>query len=96
MAEYDELGREAFLSRYGYGPARSYFLVHDGKRYDSKAVAGAAVGKQFPASGPVTASEFSGGEATVKAKLEQLGFEVGGTARFASDNDINSRHPTPS
>src|SRR5271170_5016950 len=62
MAEYDELGRDAFLSRYGYGPARSYFVVHDGKRYDSKALAGAAVGKQFPASGPLAASEFSGGE----------------------------------
>ncbi len=78
MAEYDELGRDAFLARYGYGPARSYFVVHDGKRYDSKALAGVAVGKQFPISGPLTASEFSGGEATVKAKLEQLGFEVAG------------------
>jgi hypothetical protein len=78
IAEYDELGRDAFLARYGYGPARSFFLVHNGKRYDSKALAGVAVGKQFPASGPLTASEFSGGEATVKAKLEQLGFEVAG------------------
>jgi hypothetical protein len=83
MAEYDELGRDAFLARYGYGPARSYFVVHDGKRYDSKALAGAAVGKQFPASGPLAAAEFSGGEATVKAKLEQLGFELTGTAREA-------------
>ncbi len=78
MAEYDQLGRDAFLARYGYGPARSFFVVHDGKRYDSKALAGVAVGKQFPTSGPLTASEFSGGEATVKAKLEQLGFELVG------------------
>jgi hypothetical protein len=78
MAEYDQLGRDAFLARYGYGPARSYLIVHNGTRYDSKAVAGVAVGKQFPASGPLTATDFSGGEATVKAKLEQLGFEVVG------------------
>jgi hypothetical protein len=78
MAEYDELGRDAFLARYGYGPARSYFVLHNGKRYDSKALAGVAVGKQFPAAGPLMASDFSGGEATVKAKLEQLGFEVVG------------------
>jgi hypothetical protein len=78
MTEYDELGRDAFLARYGYGPARSFFVVHDGKRYDSKALVGIAVGKQFPASGPLTASDFSGGEATVKAKLGQLGIEVAG------------------
>jgi hypothetical protein len=84
MAEYDELGRDAFLRRYGYGPARSFFVVHDGKQYDSKALAGVAVGKQFPTSGPLTASEFSGGEATVKAKLEQLGFEVAGPSDLQS------------
>ena len=32
-----------------YGTARFYFVVHNGKRYDSKAIAGVAVGKQFPA-----------------------------------------------
>jgi MoxR-like ATPase len=84
MAEYDKLGRDAFLTRYGYGPARSYFVVHEGKRYDSKALAGVAVGRQFPASGPLTASEFSGGEATVKAKLEELGFEVAGPSDLQS------------
>jgi hypothetical protein len=76
IAEHDELGRETFLSRYGYGAARSYFLVHDGKRYDSKAIAGVAVGKQFPASGAMAHSDFSGGEATVEAKLKSLGFRV--------------------
>ena len=76
IAEYDELGREAFLERYGYRPARSYFVVHEGRRYDSKAIAGVAVGKQFPAYGPLASSDFSGGEATVKAELEALGFEV--------------------
>ena len=75
MAEYDELGREAFLSRYEYGPARSYFLVHDGKRHDSTAIAGVAVGKQFPGSGPLASSDLSGGEATEQAKLEPLGFQ---------------------
>ncbi len=80
ISEFDELGRAAFLARYGYEPARSYFVVHDGKSYDSKALAGVAVGKQFPRSGPLAASDFSGGEATVKAKLEELGFEVTGPA----------------
>jgi putative restriction endonuclease len=76
MLEFDEIGRDAFLTRYGYRPARSFFVVHGGKRYDSKALAGVAVGKQFPALGPLAATEFSGGEATVKSKLESLGFHV--------------------
>jgi hypothetical protein len=42
--EYDRLGREAFLDKYGFGQARSYLLVHNGKTYDSKAIVGAAHG----------------------------------------------------
>ena len=36
IAEYDALGGDAFLRKYGYRPARSYFLVDDrGRRYPS-------------------------------------------------------------
>ena len=28
IAEYDRLGKEAFLGRYGYGAAQQYFLSH--------------------------------------------------------------------
>lgn len=76
MAEYDQLGREAFLSRYGYSPSRSYLVENDGKEYDSKAIAGVAVGKQFPAEGPLRADQFKGGEGTVCAKFESLGFQI--------------------
>jgi hypothetical protein len=76
LAEYDQLGGPEFLRRYGFGPARSYVLVHEGREYPSKAIAGVAVGKQHPGSGPLRASDFSGGEETVRAKLEQLGFSV--------------------
>ena len=34
LAEFDRLGREAFLEKYGFGPARGYFVVHEGRRYD--------------------------------------------------------------
>ncbi|GAA3120411.1 hypothetical protein GCM10010466_09190 [Planomonospora alba] len=74
IAEYDLLGRDAFLERYGYGPARDYFLLHQGRRYDSKAIAGVAhrgVGGR-----PLRADEFSGGNATVARALIRLGFEV--------------------
>jgi 5-methylcytosine-specific restriction enzyme A len=38
LAQFDELGREAFLQRYGFGRARGYFVLHNGNRYDSKAM----------------------------------------------------------
>jgi len=31
VAEFDALGREQFLAKYGFHPARSYFLVHNGQ-----------------------------------------------------------------
>lgn len=36
IAEYDRLGREALLERHGFVKSRSYWLLHGGKRYDSK------------------------------------------------------------
>lgn len=76
VAEYDQLGQHAFLEKFGFRPARSYFLVVDGREYDSKAIVGAAHGYQFPQLGPLAATEFSGGAATVQRVLEGLGFEV--------------------
>lgn len=75
IGEYDELGKEAFLEQYGFRPARSYLLVHDGKYYDSKAIIGAAHG-YLPDEKPLTAGAFSGGEANVGRRLRGLGFTV--------------------
>jgi hypothetical protein len=74
--EFNRSTREKFLQDYGFGKARSYFLIADGKKYDSKAIVGIAHGYEFPSLGPLKSSEFSGGELTVKKKLEELGFEV--------------------
>jgi len=75
ITEYDEVGQEAFLSRYGFERARLYVLVHDGKSYDSKAIVGAAHG-YLPGEVPLAARQFSGGEATVGRLLRRLGFTV--------------------
>jgi 5-methylcytosine-specific restriction protein B len=74
--EADTLGRLAFLDKYGFGPSHKYFLIYEGRRYDSKAIVGAAHGYQHPDLGPLKPNEFSGGEQTVQKKLEQLGFNV--------------------
>lgn len=74
IAECDRLGRDAFLSTHRYGPAKSYFLLYGGQQYDSKAIAGVAVGYQTGQA--LRASEFSGGAETVVPRLRSLGFEV--------------------
>jgi hypothetical protein len=76
IQEYDTLGRDAFLAKYGYSRARRYQLLHDDKTYDAKAIVGVAFKYQFPERGPLQHSEFSGGEATVLPLLQKLNFEV--------------------
>ena len=75
VAEYDRLGPDRLLEKYGFGAARSYWLVVDGKTYDSKAIVGAAHGF-LPGQEPLAAADFSGGAATVGRLLSSLGFQV--------------------
>jgi hypothetical protein len=76
MDEFDRLGRDEFLRKYGFGPSRAYFVSRDGKYYDSKAIVGAAHGFQHPQKGQLRSEDFSGGENTVRTLLEKLGFSV--------------------
>src|SRR5215204_1048825 len=76
IEEFDGLGREAFLEKYGFGRSRSYFLVNDGKQYDAKALLGAAHGFARPDLGPLANTQFSGGEINTARKLRALGFTV--------------------
>ena len=77
IAEFDRLGRESFLSTYGFGEAREYFLVHNGQAYDSKAIAGVAH-QYLPGQGALTSDEFSGGENAAAGRLRELGFDIRG------------------
>lgn len=78
LDEFSQLGRTAFLLRYGFGKSRDFMVRNpaNGELCDSKAIAGAAFGFQHPAQGPLKPADFSGGEATVTPKLQRLGFEV--------------------
>jgi 5-methylcytosine-specific restriction protein A len=44
IAEFDAIGRDEFLKKYGFGRSRGYFVTYQGRPYDSKAIAGAAHG----------------------------------------------------
>ncbi len=77
ITECDELGGEAFLDTYGFKPARTYLLVHEGKTYDSMAILGVA--HRYATGTAARSEEFSGGlEGAVKV-LQGLGFEVQAT-----------------
>ncbi|MEU3712641.1 HNH endonuclease signature motif containing protein [Streptomyces catenulae] len=75
IEEYDRLGQDAFLRRYGFRRALRYVLVHDGRRYDSKAIAGAAHG-HLDGRDPLRPRDFSGGASHAAGLLRGLGFKV--------------------
>lgn len=76
MDEFDTLGRDNFLKKYGFRPSRSYFVMRATKRYDSKAIVGAAFAFQHPQRGHLRPDQFNGGDDTVRALLEKLGFQM--------------------
>ncbi|WP_433179917.1 hypothetical protein [Actinoallomurus sp. CA-150999] len=75
IAEFDRLGRDAFLEKYGFDSSRRYWLRYEGARYDSKAIAGVAHGR-LPGRSPLAAKEFSGGIGHAVTVLRRLGFDV--------------------
>lgn len=77
IREFDELGSEGFLEKYrsyGFRPARSYFVRHAGRFYDSKVLLAVAHGHRHGE--PLLATDFSGGDAHAAALLRRLGFVV--------------------
>src|SRR4051812_48517425 len=80
VQEYDVLGQAAFLHRHGFGVARAYQLIVDGRSYDSKALLGAAY--RIATGRAITSSEFSGGVGfnSAASVLQRLGFEIRKTA----------------
>ncbi|MDI1458713.1 HNH endonuclease [Streptomyces sp. ATE26] len=74
IVEYDEVGRSEFLAKYGFSEARSYLLLHEGRGYDSKAIAGVA--HKWDHGRALLPEEFSGGKEHAVAWLKRAGFEV--------------------
>ena len=76
IAEFDELGRGAFLAKYGYQRARWLRLRYGGKDYDSKAIAGVAWGLQLFNDGRRRPHAYTGGTRTAGPVLRKLNFEI--------------------
>lgn len=91
ISEYDVLGRDAFLAKYGFRPSLRYLLLHEGKTYDSKAICGAAHGYLSDDSAPLEAMNFSGGVSTVVKTLTRLGFTVTTAGAATGSDEIDLR-----
>ena len=76
LKEYDELGGTVFLKRYGFEEAERYFISHNGRLYDAKAVASVAHGFQNPALSPLKNGDFRGGVTGANLPLERAGFTI--------------------
>lgn len=74
IAEHDAIGQVAFLKKYGFKRSTKYPLWHEGKAYDSKAIAGAAFGYLPGNPPPLHYKEFYGGQVYVLPIMEKLGF----------------------
>jgi hypothetical protein len=83
LDEYAQLGQDDFLDKYGFQRSRRFWLQHEGKLYESKAVLGVAAG--------LRPSDFSGGESTV-SRLSRLGFTV---LDVAEPNEPEPETPRP-
>lgn len=95
IEEFDKRGRKSFLKKYDFGESDDYFLFFKGRYYDSKAILGAALGKQFPDEGALKFGAFKGGPQTID-RLSKLGFKIvelpGGPGKLISTlaADLNS------
>lgn len=76
LAEFDRIGRFAFLEKYGCGEAREYFLVTETGNYDSKAIFAAAYARQHGVR--LTSDDFSGGKRGAAQWLANLGYTIEG------------------
>jgi hypothetical protein len=72
--EYDEVGQDVFLGRYGFVPSQDYVLRHAEHSYDSKAVLASALGHATGTA--ATSDEFPGSKAGAAKVLRNLDFEV--------------------
>ena len=86
LAEFDRLGREEFLGRFGPRPSRSRWIPHDGKQYDMKPVWRAAFG-HMDGTGPLARDDpkYFLSSDLVQKHLEALGFDIGSDIQVEPD-----------
>ena len=75
IAEFDALGRDSFLRKYGFRPSQSYFIKTEQGLYDFTAIAGVADHLSLWNVGPLWPEKFVGDD-EAKRHLIHLGYHV--------------------
>src|SRR3954447_10147690 len=89
VEEFERLGRQAFLEKYGFPESRVYFAQVDGDLIDSKPLVAAIWAHQHPDRPRLTPADLSGGPANTGLALERLGMPlVKRAAPGASDVEV--------
>ncbi|NCT92584.1 hypothetical protein GXB85_16745 [Cellulomonas sp. APG4] len=93
IAEHDERGAEAFCALYGFTPSSDSTIVHEGRRYDTRAVL--AVAHRHATGRLATPEEFRSSLQAAVGVLQRRGFEVVGpaAARTAPARASSTRTP---
>jgi len=81
IAEHDERGAEAFLAALGFTPSSDAVIVHEGSRYDARAVL--AVAHRLATGRLATPEEFRSSLDQALAVLRRRGFDVTGPTAVA-------------
>ena len=86
IAEFDKLGRKAFLEKYGFGPTRKNWISYDGRFYDTHAIVGVAHG--FATGDFWTKARwfYAGGRSIAYGIFEDLGIYSGGGSLSPVEN----------
>jgi hypothetical protein len=69
IQEFNDLGRDKFLKKYGFSRSSKFYLIHEQRIYDTKALVGAAY--RHATGRKLTYDKFAGGAQT-KAVLEGI------------------------
>jgi 5-methylcytosine-specific restriction protein A len=69
IKEFNDLGRDKFLKKYGFSRSSKFYLIHEQRIYDTKALVGAAY--RHATGKKLTNDKFFGGAQT-KAALERI------------------------
>ena len=76
IEEFDKIGQNRMLDKYGGGRSTRWYIHYEGKRYDQKLICRAAHHLQGLGKLPAGRDTFKAGEA--RRKLAKLGFDVVG------------------
>jgi hypothetical protein len=73
-AEYDRLGPGEFFAAHGFGPATTYDMILNERRYPPKAILGTAY--ELATGQRLAPGDFEGGKSGAVTVLEKLGFAI--------------------